>query len=341
MIPFVKNKNKAVGIDFGFHTIKVVSLQKYQDQWKLMNFSKIPSNDTEAIKKAFSNMKINSGKIGVNTEYLKVKTKIIELPKMPDEELTEAMKWQVKDIIEGTPEEYVIRYLKFPHSPTDTKRSSFIVFTLKKDALTERERLLKKFGVRCDFIEPEVSALRFSFFKTFGKGSNEPYAFLEIGHEHSFFGLFHKENLLFFRSLNEISGLALTKSIERDLNVSEAKAEELKINYTSDTNEKEENEEKKKLKNTIANFLTKISLEIQRSIDAYAVLETSNIQPNGIFISGGGTYLSGFKEYLHTTLGFEVQRFRSFSGLDTSLFNEEQLKANEDLYAIACGLALH
>ena len=311
------------------------------NQLKLTGFGTIAHEDTQKIKTFLSKMNSNSGIIGVNALFLKVKTKVIELPKMPDEELHEALLWQIKDIIDGPPEEYITRYLKFPTASPDSKKMSLMVFTQKKEDLKEREIFLKNIGILPDFIEPEVAALRFSFSKTLGTQKDTPYAFLEIGHEHSFFAIFHKDNLLFFRPLNEISGSMLTKSIERDLNLTPEKALELKISYKNGREENREDPELKKLQNTIANFLTKISLEIQRSIDGYAVLRQDIAQPHRIFISGGGTYLAGFKEYLQTTLGFEVERFKSFDGLDTSNFKDDEIKKNEELYAIACGLALH
>src|SRR3989338_9142847 len=132
MFPFIKNKNKMTGIDVGLYTIKVVTLEKHTNQLKLIGFGTIAHDNSQKVKAFLSKLNCNGGIIGVNAPFLKVKTKVIELPKMPDEELGEAIAWQIKDIIDSPPEEYITRYLKFPTASPDNKKMSLMVFTQKK-----------------------------------------------------------------------------------------------------------------------------------------------------------------------------------------------------------------
>jgi type IV pilus assembly protein PilM len=322
------------GIDFGKSSVKIIKLKELNNIYKLIAYGTFSLVDQEKLKEFILINKLATGDIRVNINDSSIKIKHVSLPQIPDEEINEAIKWQLKDELGDNIDNWIFRYLKSEENFIPG-RISFSVYCVLKEILLNRIMLLNEFKIKPQIIEPNAQAISLIFNKTKEKKSS---FFFEMGEEISHFMLIKNEHILFIRSIIDISGSALTQSISRDLNITEEKAENLKKNYIE---EETQDKEKNLLKNSISNYLSRLVLELQRSIDAANLMypdEHSNL--NELYISGASACLSGFKNYLSKTLGIKVEIFNPFEAIDTSSFPDNNLKEKALYYTVACGLAL-
>ena len=108
-------------------------------------------------------------------------------------------------------------------------------------------------------------------------------------------------------------------------------AEELKL--------KPDLERANKVKATIENVLTNLAVEIRTSFDYYESQNNSSVVK--IFLSGGGSKITGFKEMLVSSLGIEVEFWDPFKQIKIN-DQLDAVKLNQivSLFNIAVGLAL-
>ncbi len=321
-----------IGIDFGKSSVKIVKLKESNNFYKLLAYGIFSLIDLKRLKEFILINKLYKGNIRVNINHPSIKIKNIFTPQIPDSEISEAIKWKLKDELGDNIDNWIFRYLKLEENTT-IEKISLSVFAITKEILLDRIKLISEFKIKPEIVEPNVQAISLIFNK-----SKTTSFFFEIGEEISHFMLIKNGNILFIRSMVNISGSTLTQSIARDLNITEEKAENLKKNYIE-----EETQDKEKIlfKNSISNYLSRLVLELQRSIDAANLMypdERSNL--NELCISGASAYLSGFVSYLSKTLGIKVEIFDPFETIDTTSFPDNNLKTNAAYYTVACGLAL-
>ena len=335
----LKDSVVTTGIDFGEKSLKIVRMLVAPTGPKILAHGILSSNSEAELKGFFKENKINKTSVRVSLKSKYYKVKDIELPRIPDEEIAEAVKWQLRDSLEGDPDDYYYQHIKLPeaYAPSQDKQAMF-VFAVKNEILKERQEFFKSLGLNCEILEPDVSGARFAFFQNVGKDVSATYAFMEMGYQSSYFAVFKERDFLFYRDIPAISGQAVTKTISKDLNISINEAEECKLTYKIGEGD---DQKMAKVGTSISNFLSKISIEIQRSLDAYS-LTTKDVASDvkGLYISGGATYLYGFEEYLKRTLGLTIERFNPFKGIDKSEISAGSLANKEAFYVIACGLAL-
>jgi len=197
--------------------------------------------------------------------------------------------------------------------------------------------------VRPAILEPALSALSFSVSRCFNdiaNAENTAVACLEIGATNAFFYVIHQTIPVFLRPLAELSGNELTKSIARDLNCDEERAEQLKLSITSNVDGSSfQSAEAIRLKNTISNFLSKFSLEIQRSLDAYLLsTEGSEVAVDRLVLSGGGSYLFGIVDYLQKTLGMRVDSLNPINAGEVDFDTSTALAGYESMLSVSMGL---
>lgn len=342
MLNTSKKGNINIGIDIGASNLKLLIIAAQKNKPQLLAHGILPVKNENELKNFLKENKINSANVRVNLKPLTYKLKDIELPQIPENEIIEAIKWQIKDHLEGDMEDYTFRYLKISSTQgAPVAKQNLVVFAVKTDLLSQQKKLLKSLHIRYTILEPDVSALRFSCLSSLEKDSMEPHAFLDIGSDNCFFAVIRNEDILFYRDIPSISGSSITKNIANDLNIAFDEAENLKTSFKINQPSNTADGESIKLRNSISNFLSKISIELQRSLDAFSLTKNDAYPAiKELHIIGGGIQLSGIEEYLEKTLGLKIIKFNPFSGLDTSNVDINNLAGREHMFAVACGLAL-
>ena len=94
-----------------------------------------------------------------------------------------------------------------------------------------------------------------------------------------------------------------------------------------------------KVKASVESVLTNLALEIRTSFDYYESQNNSNVVK--IFLSGGGSKITGLKEMLASSLGIEVEFWDPFKQIKINdKLDDAKLNKFASLFNVAVGLAL-
>jgi len=333
--------NRAVGIDIGNEVVKIVCLDKTEGKYKLDAIGSFTyQGDMEKLKSFFDKANIEDKDIRVNIEDSSLKIRRLDIPPMEDKEMQESVKWGLKDVVEGDVEDYFYKYIKIDESDLKIdKKIPLIVFAVKKNAVNDRISVVEGLGLKNPkIIEPNAGALNVLYDYTRQGEQEENMAIVDLGSSFSLFVVMGKNSILFSRPLSGCSDSYLVDHIARDLGVSIKEAADVKTKFIFNP-DTIDSDTLTKVKNTVLHFQSRLALEIQRSIDGYSLVFVGK-KVSSILLTGGGAYYHGLRDYLKETLGFKVELYDPFKGININKFANSNIDKKKAIYAIACGLAL-
>ncbi len=326
----------SVGVDLGASRIKLVCLQKTEGRQRLMAHGVLLRNNVAQIREVFTTPNIRAGHVRVNISDPSLKIRRIDLPKVPDAELPEIIKWGMKDVVGGDVDHYVFRHQVLPPDPARTEQP-YLIFAIMREAIKAKLDFLSQLGIpQQEIVEPNVAALGIAVRHSYGLGPDERCVVVDMGCTASLFAVVGGEGLFFSRPLGNISGDSLTKQLSRTVGLDEPTVEQFKVSYPS---EKIPIEHADKVKTVVDNFFTSVVVEVQRSIDAY-VAQFPGKPVGKIYFTGGGCQLPGFAQRVSGTLNMSVEILEPFQKIDLGRFRMDALAPQKVYYALACGLAL-
>jgi len=326
----------SVGVDFGADHVKLVCLKKSLNKHTLMAHGFFQRSAKKEIEEAFAHPSIRHGNIRVNIENPSLKIRKIYIPPVPKEEINQIIQWGFKDVLSEPPASYLFRHHTLPEEK-DKKEKPYLVFAMQKTAVQKYLEELKNWKIpQPRILAPNAWSL-FLLLKHHEIFQPEDrVVVIDFGHSTTLFFVAYDGGILFSRPLGGISGESLTKQLGRNTGISDLEAETIKIGAK---NEGLSEEIKKQLQSTFSNFLSRVVIEIQRSMDAY-MMQFSEQSVTKIFITGGGIRLLKLPEHIEETLKIKTLPLPVFEKIDTHLFDQEKLREKESQYALACSLAL-
>ncbi len=324
MWPF--DQKLSVGIDLGTESVKVVCLSKSRGEYELVSFGQISQKNTDDLRTFLQNPQLEGASLRVSMKDSLYKSKKLELPPVPEDELAQMLALSLGPSLDGSVEDYVLRYQPLQKVILISEKAQLDVFTQE----------LQEMGIaRPDVIEPRVNALAMSV------GYNHPFtqavqrqAVVDIGHGSALFLVSSSEGLLFSRSLSDASGRDLLGhiatsyeiSVDEILRLRDADPEFLTLKNL-------------KAKSAIIQWLYKVTIEIQNSIESFQ-LQFPQEKVTDLLITGGASKTSGIVSYVSDTLKIPVSPLQAFRQINTSGFPGVNFEAIDNLYAVAVGLAL-
>ncbi len=329
-----------IGFDIEAEEVKVVCLEHDEDLCRLVSYGLFTyGGDNDRLRGYIRSADIPRGEVRVNIEDPSLKIRRLDLPKMPKEEMTEAIKWGMKDVIEGDVSDYAFRHIEISAEDLDLQgKLPVLVFALKNSAISAKYDLLRKIKTRAPkIVEPNIGALQTIFDSVVGTDRASPQVIIDLEGHYSPFLVMGKKGPVFSRPLKGCGEESLFDQIARDLGLDKRTAEEKGKNLIRSGDL--EKEPDIRLKNTVVQFYSKVAIEIQRSIDGYAlVFGRQKIEK--IHICGKGSYYPGFADYLVKTIGIDVKMFDPFEGIDVRDFSPGPFDGMRAQFAVACGLAM-
>ncbi len=152
-----------------------------------------------------SNQLIGSSVV-CNIEDPSLKIRKIDLPKMPDSDLKEAVSWQLRDVVEGPVSDYFVRYSHLDEfSVENVRRLSLLTYAVKKAAIMSLVEKLKSFSLSPAAVEPTSVTLLSAFDQLQGWKEGEFYGLVDLGQSKSVFTAMGGRKLYFSRPLQGIS----------------------------------------------------------------------------------------------------------------------------------------
>ncbi len=311
---FSSTKKDVFGLDIGAKTIKVLQLKKKGKLIYLFAYNSIPTplNSIEkgkikdkqtiasAIQKVCAQSKIHPIKtkkvISLLPETL-VFTKIIEVPQgMPEEEITEALKWEIDESIPFSLEEIYMDWhiLKTP-ATFKTPQSKILMLAAQKEVVNDYVETFYKADLGPLALEIQPSAVTRALVK---KGSQKGVLIADIGALTTGITIYDQGSIQLTCSVLH-GGEDFTEAIAKMLKIDPLKAEEIKLNPSNPKLIVAQ------LLKAISPFLEIISKEMRRSVKYYQDHSGSKIEK--ILLCGGGANLSGLITYFSNQTKIETE----------------------------------
>lgn len=337
-----------VGLDIGFFSIKVVSLVRDKEEYRLDNLGAISTpqpgmaseqdSDLEvladAIKKLFSSSKIDAKEAVIALPESKVFTRVIDdLPFLTDQELSSAIRYAAEEFIPMPLTDVNLNWQVLARSDGKNKNGRTIVLVIAspKNAVNKYIKVLSLAGLKAKALETDIIAITRSLV---GRNPFSPGTLIiQLGATTTDFAAVSQGLIWLTRSIST-GGLALTRQLAAQFNFEALQAEEYKKVYGLSQDQLEG-----KVFEALKPLVDIIAQEGRRIIQAFDAKYPQN-QIKRVVLSGGGAKTPGMVIYLANALGLEVQEADPWYGIIKDKAMVAKLSLEAPFYSVAVGLAL-
>lgn len=370
MLNFLALKPESFGLDISDLSLKIVKLKKKRKGLTLASFGegkikpgiikegeiKDEEKLAEIIKESLK--KVKGEKLG--TKYVvaslpeeKAFLQVIQMPILPEEDLKSAVVYEVENYIPLPIEKVYLDSQIVPPVYNHLEQLDVLIAALPKKTVDPYLYSLKKAGLTPIAFEIESSAIARALIKN--QTTNYPVLIIDLGQTRTSFIIFAGKSVRFTSSI-PVSGQHFTEIISKNLKISSAEAEKLKIEYGLEERTKlkmkdektEIKKERERIFEALIPALIDLIQQIKKCLDYYeSHAQISGLPPDGkkvqkILLCGGGAGLKGLPEFLNLELKIPVELGNPWINiLPENKKETKELPYEKSLsYTTALGLAL-
>ncbi len=331
-----------IGIDIGTTSIKMVELLPAgRDKWRLLTAASMPSVAggilaNQANLAAFSQVIIKMRKeAGMKSQRViaalpeeQVSSHVVELPLMSEDEVKQALQWQVEQYIPIPADRAVWSSQTIRKDPA-TGGMEVLLVAAAKNLVNAYINVLEQAGLEVVAMETELMATARAEVP-----ADYPLSLVvDIGSKSTDMGVVQKGQLVFARTV-ATAGDAFTRAIQAALGLDAAQAEQYKNTYGFSGDKLNG-----KLAEAMRPVLNVIASEIKKTVDFYTSKHLGE-GLNLVTISGGVSVLPDMVGVLTGMLGLEVSIGNPFMKLVMDKNQTQALAGNGPIYGVAVGLAM-
>jgi len=331
------------GLDIGSYSIKAVQLRKIQDKYQLVALGSAPSTPkglaseaesdltalAENIKKLHQEAKITTKNVASALPEDQVFTRVITLPKLSEEELTSALKWEAEQYVPIPLSEVTLSHQILGEITQDTRQKTEVLLVAAPNRLIDKLlKVLKTAGLNPISLETEILAMSRSLVAP----DSEATLLVDLGARATDIAIVEKGQVAFTRSIST-AGEALTRAVAGALGLEAGQAEEYKKAYGVDPGKLEG-----KVSQAIEPILEVIVKEMEQAIQFYQQEKEKTVKR--IVLTGGTAILPEVITLLAKKLTFETQIGDPFSRVVQDSLLAKIPKNDLLFYAVAVGLAM-
>ena len=330
-LPVDKDKF-SIGLDIGTQSIKSVKLKISGNSAELVAFDLEESQlDPVDVLKKIKHVQ-NADLVNISFCGSSTVIRYVNFLRMSKTELRQALKFEAQKHIPFSLEEVYLDADILKDDLPDNKMLVLIA-ALKKEFVQQRLKSLEGAGLRPNIVEIDSLALINAFNFNYPKNEiplQKSICLLNIGSTISNVSIIDNTAARLSRDIHS-AGANFTKKLMDIFSIDFKAAEELKL--------KADPERANKVKAGVESVLTNLALEMRTSFDYYESQNNSNVVK--IFLSGGGSKITGLKEMLTSSLGIEVEFWDPFKQIKINdNLDAAKLKQCAEQFNVAVGLAL-
>lgn len=333
------------GIDIGNHSIKVVQIKWDGSKPVITKFGQVETpfgvigSENEEHQKLLAekiNEAINDGDIKTRNAVVALPEAPIfsvvrEFPKLPDEDLREAVYWAAKKDLPIPMDEVEMDYIIVGERMKDDKPILDVLLVAAPKTLVRRyEKIIDLANLEPLALETESIAVTRAI--SFNQNIDNAIV-IDFGANNTDVAVIKNDKLVFSRSLGTGSD-ALTKSIASDFGFEVTQAEEYKRAYGLDETQLEG-----KIADSLKPVMDSIVSEILRTLEFFKS-HSEEGAPNRLLLLGDGAMLPGLVPYMTKSLSLEVELGDLLSGISVKKNIDERVRSKSTALAVAVGLAL-
>jgi type IV pilus assembly protein PilM len=360
-----EDRYHSVGVDIGSDSIKIVELEKSKNKIKLKNYALVKMRaglDREDIRKfsgkivkdILEKMSINYKKVNLAIPSYSSLINLIEISGKDDKEVEKEILENASKYIPVNLEDVIFDWIiidsdqnaisnstissdernksndeenkKIEKNPLNLSKKALLVSTMK-NVSNQYEKSFEDNGLSINSIEVDC----FSLQRALLEDDDKNYLIIDIGNKITNFIGVHKGQLLFNRNI-DLAGSKLTELIAKSFNVKKDRAEMIKIKQGLKTDSKEI------LKNVLEPFCDSIINQADKILGEFDELKKDDISK--VVLSGGGSEMVGFKEYLEERFKKDVVFGNPWKDIDYPEEIKDIILALSPFFGVAVGLAL-
>lgn len=338
------------GLDLSDLSVKVVNLKNNGTSEYVSSFSSVPFPNgaivdgeilqkeqvVSIIKKAIESArpeKLKTKKVICSLPETKAFLRIISVPEMSPDELTEAIKWEMEANIPLPLDQVYYDWQTIPGTLMGEKgKIDLIVVAIAKSVVEQAIEVLESAGL--DPVGLEIESIAQARSLLLEKDEKSTVLIVDIGDRRTSFSI-AKGGVPSFTSSMPLCGQSFTDAISKGMNISFEEAEKIKINNGIGDIVKSD-----ALFKLTEPILQNFVQEIERSMDFYVTGLKYSEKIDKIIICGGGANTKGLLDYLLSKIGQQIEIGNPWvniqAGKDPLAINEKQTLQ----YSTAIGLAL-
>lgn len=330
-----KKKEEFFGLDIGTKSVKIVQLEGK----RLISFgleelpSPGPAEKTTVIKtirKIIDENKIETNKVVASVSGPSINVRYLKMPRMPEEEMSEAIKWEAKKYITMDPKEAIMDHLVLREIvEAGVKKAEVVVAAAPNGLVQDKISLIQGAGL----IPLAVDVASFALWRSIKIKKEETIALIDIGAGITNINIVEKEILHFSRDIS-LAGNDFTSAISEEMNLDFHQAERMK--KAEGLSLEKETPATKAMRGP----LERLVVEFERSFH-YFLAQAPEKKIDRIILFGGSARLKGIDKYLNKSLGIPVELGNPLADIefDEEAFDRRHLEDLSPRMAVAFGLA--
>lgn len=336
------SRKNLTGLDIGSTSIKFVRLSEEGKSCRLVDAGYVKlgheageGETIEGLKRLLREHGIRTEKVSSLLVYKSLIFTEMMLPAMPDADLEEAVKWEVKKGIDF-PDKAVIDYIVNDEVFEEGKKKlSIMTFAVRKEEVLEHVKMLKESSLIPDAVDVGPMALLSAFDYNYGWEKNKRYALINMGASKTTLSIVSNGSLRFTRFI-PLAGNDITRSIQDEEHIDFQAAEDKKVQYAYSPDEAQSSVQK-----AIASFIEGMAMEVRRSFLYYKAQKREG-EIDGVLISGGCTKIKGIDRLIGDRIGIPTAVYDITRGVAVSkeLLDSAKLSDLAPMLVEAFGLAL-
>lgn len=274
--------------------------------------------------------KITNNRVIVSLPENQTFIKVIDVPTIEHKNLNEAIKWESANHIPLAIKDV---YLDWQVLKKEKDNMRVLIGACPKEIVDGYVFTLEEAKLKPLVLEPGVAARARALMPK--KNSRQPSLLIDIGATKTVFNIIVNDAVYYSTSLFEVSGIMLTKTIAKALNLKESESEQIKVKCCS----LKLTERERKLLKSIHPIFDRLAEEIIK-IKKYFYDRIGNSDDGlRIILCGGGAGLHGIAPYLSLKTRYKVEIGNPWLNIDLS---KDFMLSNDELLAFTdvIGLAL-
>jgi type IV pilus assembly protein PilM len=346
-VAFRKAKS-LVGLDIGSSAVKAIELKPAGKGYKVTAFGSepIPPDSivdgaiidaaavADAIRRLFGARKIGTKDVAASLSGNAVIVKKITLPVMTGAELAESIYWEAEQYIPFDIQDVNLDYQILDRGDTAGNGSmDVLLVAAKKEKIADYTGVIAQAGRVAVVVDVDAFALQNAYEVNYGIEPGAVVVLLNAGASATNINILSGDQSVFTRDIS-IGGNAYTEALQKELNLSFERADQLKRGQPADAVPFEE------ARPVLRAVTENVMLEIQKTFDFFKATAASD-RIDRIMVSGGASRAEGFTEMLTERFEAPVEMFDPFKKIafDPKRFQVDPA-AEAPNVAVAVGLAL-
>lgn len=299
-----KAKNR-IGLDIGSSSVKMIEISSGGDKQTLVALglknisSGVREPLIESVRTLADEIKVTTKEASVSVSGPSVIVRFVSMPRMRDDELRSAIKFEAEKYIPFPVSECIVDYQILRKNERENKLDTLLV-AVKRDLILSKIALVEDCGFSVTVVDVDTFAVSNSFVKNFPSTEpNKAAAVLNIGAAFTNISIVREGVLQFARDI----AVGVKESTSKT--VTDTLIDEIRLSFSYYENQS------------------------GRGIDE-------------IYISGGGSNLSGIEALFHEAFESKPHLWDPLQFLDKTKYNADTRLLNEmkGSFAVAAGLAL-